>query len=349
MKLLIITQVVDTQDSNLGFFHRWIEEFAQHCESVVVICLRKGIHNLPHNVRVLSLGKEERTSRLTRVRRFFSYIRGYKDEYDVVFVHMNPEYIALGGWLWRRWHKKVGLWYAHKSVTRQLSFAMRFIDIVFSVAQDSFRVPTSRLKPVGHGIDTELFKPDMREGSIETRLVTTGRISPSKHIIEMLRVLDVLYERGEKFLLTIVGEAITPQEEAYAKKLKGEIEARPFKEKIRMIGPVPHNRLPALLNMQDLFLNFSTTGNMDKAGLEALAVGVPVITTNDAFRGLLEPFGLFVSERDYVALADAINRSMHRPDRAAIVATLRGKVVADHSLSRLIPIILRVYEEHPNG
>ena len=340
MKLLIVTQVVDMQDSNLGFFHRWIEEFASQCEKVTVICLRKGSYNLPDNVRVLSLGKEEKTSHLTRVRRFFSYIQAQKHEYDAVFVHMNPEYIVLGGWLWRRWGKKVGLWYAHKSVTRQLSFAMRFTDLVFSVARASYRISTPKLRVVGHGIDTELFKPDMREGSIETRLITTGRIAASKHIVEMLRVLDVLYERGEKFMFTIVGEAVTPQEEEYAKKLKDEIKMRPFREKVQMVGAMPHNRLPALLNIQDLFLNFSTTGNMDKAGLEALAVGVPVITTNKAFHELLEPFGLWVEERDYVALADAINRSMHRSDRAAMVATLRGKVVTEHSLIRLIPKIL---------
>lgn len=30
MKLLIVTQVVDTEDPALGFFVRWIEELARH-------------------------------------------------------------------------------------------------------------------------------------------------------------------------------------------------------------------------------------------------------------------------------------------------------------------------------
>jgi len=59
MKLLIVTQKVDIQDDNLGFFHRWIEGFAEHYESIVVICLQKREFNLPANVRVLSLGKEK--------------------------------------------------------------------------------------------------------------------------------------------------------------------------------------------------------------------------------------------------------------------------------------------------
>jgi glycosyltransferase involved in cell wall biosynthesis len=340
MKLLILTQAIDKDDANLGFFHRWVEEFALHCEFVTVICLREGSHSLPDNVRLYSLGKEEGTSRLTRIRRFYRYIRAFKDDYDAVFVHMNPEYIVLGGYLWHRWGKKVSLWYAHKSVTRQLRFAMRFIDIVFTVAPGSFRIVTNKMRPVGHGIDTELFKPDMRESSIETRLITTGRIAPSKHLVEMLRVFDILFKRGEKFTFTILGEAITEQEKAYEEMIRNEIATRPYKDKISFEGGVSHNRLPAILNKHDLFLNFATTGNMDKAGLEALATGIPVVSTNEAFKDLLSPYDLFVEERNYEALADAVVKCMNRPDRAAIVATLRNKVVERHSLTRLIPKIL---------
>ena len=59
MRLLILTQKVDINDDILGFFHRWIEEFAKRCEKVIVICLQEGRHDLPSNVKVLSLGKRE--------------------------------------------------------------------------------------------------------------------------------------------------------------------------------------------------------------------------------------------------------------------------------------------------
>ena len=59
MRLLIITQKVDKNDPILGFFHRWIEEFAKHCQSIIVICLQKGEYNLPKNIKILSLGKEK--------------------------------------------------------------------------------------------------------------------------------------------------------------------------------------------------------------------------------------------------------------------------------------------------
>lgn len=343
MKLLICTQVVDSTDSNLGFFHRWIEEFARHCEYVVVVCLREGEHKFPTNVRILSLGKEKGTSRLVRIVRFFRHIIENRKSYDAVFVHMNAEYAVLGGWLWRRWGKKVGLWYAHKSVTRILQTAMHFIDIVFTVSGDSFKIASDKVRAMGHGIDTELFKPDMREASIDTRFITTGRIAASKKLIEMLEVLDILHQRGVLFTFTVVGEPMTPEEEKYAAKLKQEIARRPYHAKVYMRGGLLHDNLPPVLNLQDLFLNFGATGNMDKAGLEALSVGLPVITTNDRFKNLLQPFDLFVPSSHPTLIADAIQKFMGRTDRAGITATLRGKVVAEHSLEKLIPAIIKLY------
>ena len=340
MKLLICTQIVDSQDSNLGFFHHWIEEFALHCEQVTVICLKEGDHVFPDNVTVLTLGKEAGTSKWTRGVRFLKYIYLERNNYDAVFVHMNPEYVVLGGHLWKRWGKKVGLWYAHQSVTKKLHYALGLVDRVFTVSDDSFGIRTPKLAPLGHGIDTELFNPTLHLESTVTRIVTVGRIAESKHLIEMLQVLDALHAHGEKFTFTIVGLPTTPQEEAYASRLYDETATRPYHDKIRFLGAVPHHELPALLNTQDLALNFATTGNMDKAGLEALAVGIPVFTTNDAFLSLLEPYGLYAPTMAGETAAQTLMKFLNRSDRPSVVATLRNRVVAEHSLKNLIPKIL---------
>ena len=340
MKLLIITQAVDQDDSNLGFFCRWVTKFAAHCEHVLVICLREGTHALPQNVEVLSLGKEKGASRLMRVIRFYRYVVSRRSEYDAVFVHMNPEYIVLAGRLWRRWHKSVALWYAHKSVTRRLRRALNYVSYVFTVSPTSFRIPTPKLRVVGHGIDTELFKPGMHEESAYLRVMTAGRIAESKRLVEMLQVLDVLAERGVRFTFTVVGEALTPAEERYADVLKQEIAKRPYRDAVTLLGAVPYIRLPELLNAQDIVLNFGMTGNMDKAGLEALAAGVPLLTTNEAFEPLLSPYGLYVKSRMPADIAQALDEFMNRPDKAAVMATLRNKVIAEHSLQALIPKIL---------
>ncbi|HRH30994.1 MAG TPA: hypothetical protein PK886_02950, partial [Candidatus Paceibacterota bacterium] len=97
MKILITTQIIDTNDPILGFFHSWLKEFSKNFERVVVVCLKKGEFDLLENVEVLSLGKEGGVSRIKYIFNFYKYIFKERKNYDVVFVHMNEEYVLLGG------------------------------------------------------------------------------------------------------------------------------------------------------------------------------------------------------------------------------------------------------------
>ena len=106
MRLLVITQKVDREDPILGFFHRWVEELAKRYTEVSVICLEKGKYNLPPNVRVFSLGKEERKNKFLYVLKFFRLCFFKSLDYNSVFVHMNQEYVLLGGLFWKLLGKK---------------------------------------------------------------------------------------------------------------------------------------------------------------------------------------------------------------------------------------------------
>src|SRR3989344_7648100 len=128
MKLLIITQKIDKNDDLLGIYHKWVKKIAAKCESVRVICLYKGEYDLPDNVKVFSLGKEKKKSNFLYVVNFYKYIWKMRKQYDVVFVHMNPEYAILGGLFWKIWGKKVVLWYAHYLSNLKLKLAIVFAD-----------------------------------------------------------------------------------------------------------------------------------------------------------------------------------------------------------------------------
>jgi glycosyltransferase involved in cell wall biosynthesis len=113
-----------------------------------------------------------------------------------------------------------------------------------------------------------------------------------------------------------------------------------------MRGGLLHDNLPQVLNLHDVFLNFATTGNMDKAALEALSCGIPVIATNESFKNLLHPFELYVGSTHPTLIADAIEKLVSKgdKDKSALAATLRNKIVAEHSLTRLIPRVVEALE-----
>lgn len=335
MKLLIVTQVVDRNHSNLGFFHRWIEEFAGHAEQVQVICLYEGEHSLSKNVTVHSLGKERGAGRVAYLWRFYRYIWQLRHGYDAVLVHMNPEYVVLGGLLWRLWGKRVGLWYMHRSVTWWLRAAARIVHHIFTASPESCRVNSSKIIVTGHGIDLTPFETiEHVHGDGRIRLVSIGRVSASKGVAEMIDTQAELSRRGARATLVIAGGPLTAEDDSYTARLKEHVG-----ENVTLLGPIQRSGIPALLANAEIFLNLSNTGSLDKAVLEALAAGVPAISSNEAFKIMLEPHGLFV-QRDPVAVADAIEQFLARDDRATVVAQLQQEVREQHSLQKLVPRIL---------
>src|SRR3989344_6407479 len=185
MKLLICTQTVDSQDSHLGFFVRWIEEFSKHCEKVTVICLKEGKYKLPNNVKVYEIGKT--AGSMKKAVRLLSLAWKLRTEYNTVFVHMNPEYAVVAGILWRLLNKRIALWYTHKSVNLKLRIATLFAHVVFTASKESFRLRTKKLRVMGHGIDTDFFSPDQTVARGDW-LLSVGRLMQSKRHDLVIRI-----------------------------------------------------------------------------------------------------------------------------------------------------------------
>lgn len=269
MKLLICTQAVDKNDPVLGFFHRWIEEFAGHYEHVSVICLRRGDYLLPKNVTVYELGAG---NKLTRSIRFLKLVSKLKNDYDRVFVHMNPEYIVLAGWYWRMCNKKIVLWYMHKAVNLRLRIAEFFADSILTASKESFRLPSNKLHIVGHGIDTDIFYSDASVPREEWAL-SIGRLTKSKrHDL----AIKAAHDAGKE--LRIVGDG---PEGAELMRLASSLGAR-----VQFLGGIPHTKLGDIYRKAAYFIHTSETGSLDKVVLEAVACGCPVKTNDPALKFL---------------------------------------------------------------
>jgi hypothetical protein len=101
MKLLIYTQKIDKDDTVLGFFHDWVLKLSVFFENITVVCLEKGNFEFPEKVKVVSLGKERGGTRLKYIINFYKLLIGLQGTYDSVFIHMNQEYVLLGGLYWK--------------------------------------------------------------------------------------------------------------------------------------------------------------------------------------------------------------------------------------------------------
>jgi hypothetical protein len=171
MRLLVCTQAVDKDERALGFFHRWLEEMAHSFTRIEVVCLKEGRHSLPGNVQIHSLGKETGRSRLKYVLHFYRYAWTLRHEYDAVFVHMNQEYVLMGGLFWRLLGKRIILWRNHKMGNRLTDIACRLADVVCYTSPEAFvaRLPHAVRMPIG--IDTTQFRLAANPPAFDTVLL----------------------------------------------------------------------------------------------------------------------------------------------------------------------------------
>ncbi len=349
MKLLILTQKVDSEDDNLGFFHAWIKEFAQQCEQVTVICLYEGQHHLPANVRVLSLGKEKRVSRLWYLIRLYTYVWRERTNYESVFVHMNQIYVILCGLLWRMMGKRIVLWYVHRSVTFSLRIATHIVHAVCTTNPESFRIATHKRHIVGHGIDETLFQHIATKVTGRTQLVSWGRISPAKDYMTILRALKRLKDDGNPVELRLIGGVGTPEQQTYLDSLTQYVRDNDLAQTATFTGPVAHDRVPLHIVSNSIFLHASTTGSLDKAALEAMVAGLLVITCNESVASIMpiqDRERLMFDVGNDLMLAQKIVAltALSEDERAAISQRLHNIVRWDHTLFALITKLLRILE-----
>jgi glycosyltransferase involved in cell wall biosynthesis len=340
MRLLIVTQVVDQEDPRLGFFHRWLIEFARHVEKLTVICLYEGVHALPENVTVHSLGKEKGSrSSLSYALAFRKLASELRDEYDHVFVHMNPEYLIIAGMMWKMLGKRTALWYMHKKVSLRLLLGILFADVVFTASPKSMRVATRKKRVVGHGIQPGNLLP--APGYPPLKLLTVGRLSPVKHVETSIETMDALTRSGIDAHLTIVGGSVGKEGQEYEAGLKRMVSGLNLTDRVSFEGAQPHARVTQYFSETHLFLHTSDTGSLDKAALEPLSAGVPILTV-DAELALTGIPAIVGVERDPEAFAGAIRKAVGARlwDDQAIRGEAHEYVHKNHELSTLIPRIL---------
>jgi glycosyltransferase involved in cell wall biosynthesis len=347
MRLVFICQVVDQNDPILASTVRWIDEFAKkpQVEQVTVITLRKGTFALPSNVEVHAIKGRNRL--VTLVRFYEQVLRSVARGVDGFFIHMGGPYPVLLLPFRLLMGKPIYHWKTHPYISPMMRFYARVCDTkVFTATRNSFPLPLPNVRVVGHGIDTAQFciEPSPKTGD----LVTVGRIAPVKRLDAMLKALAQCNHRyGTLYRLDIYGPTLKMNDE-YEQYLRALVEQLNLSAFVSFRGAVPQHQLPEILNRYRLFLSFSKTA-LDKSVVEAMACGLPVISTNPCVEEILpehlRPL-LMVPAADMDNQAQTIHHLLSSDDRqlSEIGQALRNVAVRDHSVTFLIDKILTEME-----
>jgi glycosyltransferase involved in cell wall biosynthesis len=353
VKLVFVTQVYDERDAVLGFVAGWVRELAARCESVRVVCLEAGeLARKPANVEVRVLGRKGRILRWWRWRRFLS--EAFADGATHVLAHMVPRYANMARGQARGAGAKLCLWYTHAGVDRRLLDACRACDLVFTASAESLRVEAPNKVVTGHGIDLRHFAPRAAPDSSPARILSVGRLTPSKDPLVVVDALALLARQGRDLHLDLVGAGLVESDRSYREEVERRIAAHGLEERVHLHGAVPWLEVPPWFQRASVVVNASHTGSIDKVVLEAMAMERPVVSCNDAVPPLLAATGarrdlLSFPPGDSAALAAAVARLLDMDDaeRARLGRELRGIVAKDHEVGALMERLVRSMEAIP--
>ncbi|HEV3245166.1 MAG TPA: glycosyltransferase family 4 protein [Candidatus Paceibacterota bacterium] len=334
MRLLITTQAVDLDDPVLGFMHRWIVEFSKRCDTVHVICLKEGRHDLPKNVFVHSLGKETGRSRLKYISRFYRYAFSLRGEYDCVFVHMNSEYVVLGGLFWRMWEKKIVLWRNHKMRGLLTSVGVRLTNTICYTSPEAFVAQFAEAVRMPLGIDTEFFSPGALPPNSRS-ILFLGRLDAVKRVDVFVEALEKLHDQGVEFSADIVGDPTDPKSK-YAHDVRNLAGPLALEGIVAMHPAVTNEKARDLFRLHSIYCNLTPSGSFDKTIGEAMASGAIVVCANAAVKDAL-PNKLLAGSGSADAATATLKTALELPEteRRAISEASRAYVIREHSLSLL--------------
>ncbi|MDP3993634.1 MAG: glycosyltransferase family 4 protein [bacterium] len=352
MKLVFITRKVDRGDPLTGFVFGWLNALAGRLDKLYVVCQEKGdTSGLADNIEVHSFGKEKGYGRLRQAFELWNLSFEFGKKSEGFFIHMHPIY-AITAWLPAKlFGKKIILWYAHKSVDFKLRVAHFLVDRVLTSSKESFRLPSNKVRVVGHGIDMRKFNPSSHIPHSIFHILSIGRISPVKDYETLIKAMEILCNdmgmRGLK--VQIYGRIGLPEHQAYLDSLVDFVQNANLDEVIDFQSEVSHEYVPQILGEADLFVNLSQTGSLDKAVLEAAAMGVLVLTSNEAFESKLKEISplLFFKRNDPSDLAEKImaTKNLTSEEKMKIANQLKSWVEREHNLNNLISLIIKEFRQ----
>ncbi len=339
MRLLICTQTVDRPDPTLGFFHRWIEALAPYADAIEVICLNEGAHALPENVRVRSLGKEQSTGprflkRMRYIARWYAHLWRLRGSYDAVLVHMNQEYVLLGGLWWLCTRTPVYMWRNHYEGSFLTRLAVHMCTKVFCTSRFSYTARFGKTLRMPIGVDIESLHEEESIGRTRGSVLFLARLDPSKRPEMLLDALGVLAGRGVPFTATFVGGP-SHADSGYAAVLRERAERLGIADKVVFAGAVPNTETYRFYRSHDVFVNCSRSGMFDKTMFKAAAAGCLVLAASRDFIDLAgEEYGF--GEHDTNELAERLTLllSISEEERACRISRLT-EVAQEHSLPAL--------------
>ena len=198
-----------------------------------------------------------------------------------------------------------------------------------------YGIDSRRIAVIPNWIDTRLFRPMDEVEKERGRIIFVGRLERQKNILALVKAVKTIPD----VKLYIFGSGSLETE------VRQEIEGF---ENIRLMGVIPHEKLPEELNKSEIFILPSLYEGHPKTLLEAMACGLPVIGSDvEGIRGIIEDgFNVVLCGLDSESIREKILLlASDRGLRERLGRAARRYVVENFSFEKLFLRELEVHRE----
>lgn len=152
-------------------------------------------------------------------------------------------------------------------------------DHIISISPYVREFVTGRTRAIIHDIDNpireDFFRVERRE--VPGRIFCAAEISPRKNTLALIQAFDRLVSRGVEAELRLAGKVA---HEGYGRQVENFIAQRSLGDKVRRLGLIRYEQVREELATAAIFALISLEENSPMGIEEAMAVGIPVVTSN---------------------------------------------------------------------
>lgn len=171
--------------------------------------------------------------------------------------------------------------------------------------------PSVEIDVIPNGVELDRFYPpktkerqDLISAQAEPlKILTVGRLSVTKRVEMLIDAVELLQKDGCNVHLTIVGGGATEE------KLRQIVSQRSLCDIVEITGRIDSENIPEIYRQNDVFVSASMQEGMSNAMLEAMASGLPIVTTYcEGVEELIADNGVVTEQADPGQIANAIKK-----------------------------------------
>jgi len=206
-------------------------------------------------------------------------------------------------------------------------------------------LPTVAIDVIPNGVELDRFSPaETTKSSVVLRLLTVGRLSVTKRVEMLIDVAQILHRDGCNVHLTIVGGGQMEQQLRYM------VAEKNLSNIIEITGRLDAEKMPQVYRQNDIFVSASMQEGMSNAMLEAMASGLPIVTTRcEGVEELIKENGIVVENAQPYQIAEAIKKLAETAETSKEISVAARKQAEKFSWQQVAEQYLSCYNKIANS